>query len=172
MRIATGTTDQIIHFVAIDSADNMSRKTGLSGFTVYRARNGAAAVAMTTPTVAEVDAANMPGVYTLLLDEDMIIGAGNDTEQMAFHIAVAGMLSVTQAIELFNPDALLDSVNGVETGYSVRHSLRFILAFAAGKLSGAATSTVVIRDINDTKDRISATVDANGNRTAITLDKT
>lgn len=69
-----------------------------------------------------------------------------------------------------NADALLDRANGVETGFSVRQAMRLMLASLAGKLSGAATTTVAIRDANDSKDRITATVDADGNRTAVTLD--
>ena len=71
-----------------------------------------------------------------------------------------------------NADALLDRAAGVETGVTPRQALRGILAAALGKLSGAATTTVVIRDANDTKDRITATVDADGNRTAVTKDLT
>jgi hypothetical protein len=41
-----------------------------------------------------------------------------------------------------------------------------------GKASGLETTTAVYRDSADTKDRITATVDANGNRTAVTLDLT
>lgn len=103
MRIPSGTTDQVIYFVAVDSTDLKSRKTGLSSFTVYRARNGAAAVAMTTPAVVEVDAANMPGVYALLMDEDMAIAAGNDNEEMIFHVTATGMAPVDRVIELYRP---------------------------------------------------------------------
>lgn len=70
-----------------------------------------------------------------------------------------------------NADALLDRASAVE-GYTVRQAMRLVLAANAAKLSGAATTTVSIRDIADTKDRIVATVDANGNRTAVTLDAT
>jgi hypothetical protein len=56
---------------------------------------------MTTPTINETDSSNMAGVYELLLDEDMTIGAGNDTEEMAFHITHAGMAPVTRTIELY-----------------------------------------------------------------------
>jgi hypothetical protein len=103
MRIPSGTTDQVIYFVAVDSADFVTREAGLSSFTVYRDRNGGGAAAMTTPTVTEVDSSNMPGVYKLLLDEDMTIGAGNDSEEMAFHITHAGMAPVTRTIELYRP---------------------------------------------------------------------
>lgn len=69
-------------------------------------------------------------------------------------------------------DELLDRTDGVESSRTVREALRLILAASAGKLSGAATTTIAIRDTSDTKDRISATVDASGNRSAITLDAT
>ena len=104
MRIPSGTTDRYIYFVAVDSADFSSRETGLSSFTVYRSRNGGAAAAMTTPTINETDSTNMPGVYELLLDEDMTIGAGNDSEEMCLHITHTGMAPVTRTIELYRPE--------------------------------------------------------------------
>jgi hypothetical protein len=71
-----------------------------------------------------------------------------------------------------NADALLDRVNGVETSWTLRQAMRILLAALAGKLSGAATTTVAIRDVGDSKDRITATVDASGNRSAVSYDKT
>ncbi len=72
-----------------------------------------------------------------------------------------------------NADALLDRANGVETGLTPRNALRLQAAATAGKLSGAATNTNTIRNaVADSKDRITATVDADGNRTAITYDLT
>jgi hypothetical protein len=71
-----------------------------------------------------------------------------------------------------NADALLDRTNGIETSYTLRQALRIILSATAGKLSGAATTTVAIRNVGDSKDRITATVDEDGNRTAVTLDAT
>lgn len=68
--------------------------------------------------------------------------------------------------------ALLDLSNGVETSFTLRQALRLILSSAAGELAGAASSSITIRDINDTKARITATVDADGNRTALTYDAT
>lgn len=60
----------------------------------------------------------------------------------------------------------------IETGYDLTSMMKLISASVAGKLSGAATTTVAIRDVLDTKDRITATVDANGNRTAVTYNIT
>jgi hypothetical protein len=68
---------------------------------------------------------------------------------------------------------VLDSASGVETGLTVRNALRLLSAVLAGELSGADTTTITIRNaVADSKDRVTATVDANGNRTAITYDLT
>lgn len=66
--------------------------------------------------------------------------------------------------------AVLDAP--IDGAITLRQLLRLIGAASAGKVSGAAGTTVTIRDLNDTKDRIVATVDANGNRTAVTRDLT
>lgn len=68
-------------------------------------------------------------------------------------------------------DGLLDRADAIETSWTPRQALRIIFAALAGKVSGAATANVLIRDASDTKNRINATVDANGNRTAVTYDK-
>jgi hypothetical protein len=66
--------------------------------------------------------------------------------------------------------ALLATV--VEGSTTVVQSLRLANTANGGKASGMATTTAVLRDLGDTKNRVSATVDANGNRTAVTLDLT
>ena len=62
-----------------------------------------------------------------------------------------------------------EQVDGTVT---FRQSTRLQNAVLAGKASGLATTTAVYRDLADTKDRISATVDADGNRSAVTRDVT
>lgn len=69
-----------------------------------------------------------------------------------------------------NADALLDRTAGVETGLTPREWLRLGASVLFGKASGLATTTAIYRDFGDTKPRITATVDADGNRTAITRD--
>jgi hypothetical protein len=61
------------------------------------------------------------------------------------------------------------TIEGTET---VQGVLRLVRAATVGKLAGAATNTVTIRDAADTKNRITATVDADGNRSAVTTDAT
>ena len=66
---------------------------------------------------------------------------------------------------------VLDEPNSIEAGLTMREALRLILAATAGKVTGADTSTVTIRNaFADTKNRIVATVDTVGNRSSISYD--
>ena len=58
----------------------------------------------------------------------------------------------------------------VDNSYNFQQAIQLILAATAGKVSGAAGTTITFRNPDDTKNRIVATVDSNGNRTAITYD--
>lgn len=105
MRIVSGSVTEYIFFVGVDATDLKTRETGLTGFTVYRSRNGGAATLYTTPTIVELSAANMPGVYALLMDEDTTITAGKDSEEYCIHITQAAMAAVTRSIELYRAKA-------------------------------------------------------------------
>lgn len=60
----------------------------------------------------------------------------------------------------------------IEGTTTLRQLMRGFAAVLLGKASGLASSTAVYRDIGDTKDRVTATVDADGNRSAVTRDLT
>jgi hypothetical protein len=55
-------------------------------------------------------------------------------------------------------------------GFTLEEAMKLCLAGLAGKLSGAAGVTVTIQAADDSKARITATVDSDGNRSAVTLD--
>lgn len=87
----------------------------------------------------------------------------------------AGLITVTTGSGLSAAqDTKLTEMHGelrsIESGFHHSWIMRVLLSALAGKLSGAATTSVAIRDYSDTKDRISATVDEHGNRTSVTLD--
>jgi len=65
--------------------------------------------------------------------------------------------------------AKMASSEVIEGTYTLKDAIRIILAFAAGKVSGGGTSSIKFRSTGDDVDRIQATVDASGNRTAVTL---
>lgn len=67
-------------------------------------------------------------------------------------------------------DEILDEV--IEGSTTMRQALRIFMAALANKASGGGTTTITFRDLADSKARITATVDASGNRTAVTLDGT
>jgi len=56
----------------------------------------------------------------------------------------------------------------VEGTVTIAQACRALLAFACGKASGGGTSTITYRNIADDADRLVLTVDANGNRSAVT----
>ena len=58
----------------------------------------------------------------------------------------------------------------VEGSLDVKESLRLFLAVLVGESNGGGTADVVFRDTGDTKDRVAAVVDADGNRISVTLD--
>ena len=65
-------------------------------------------------------------------------------------------------------DAVADEA--YEGALTLRQIQRVGLAVLAGKSTGGGTSTIAFRDNADGKDRVSATVDSDGNRDAVTLD--
>ena len=58
----------------------------------------------------------------------------------------------------------------IEGSTTLQQALTIMLAALAGKSSGGGTTAVAFRDVADGKNRISATVDVNGNRTSVTID--
>lgn len=118
--------------------------------------------------------------------------AGNVTGSVG-SVAAGGITATSIATDAIDADALAadaiaeiqaglstltaaqvwDLTNGIETGLTPRQAMKLIAAATAGKLSGAATVTVTIKNaVADNKNRIVATVDASGNRTGIVYDLT
>jgi len=153
LRIVSGSTTEYIYFVAVDATDLKTRETGLSGFTVYRSRNNGAATAYTTPTVSEISAANMPGVYTLLVDEDTTIGAGNDSEEYCVHITQASMAPVTRSVELYRAKATLGTT--IATA-NIDATISSRLATAGYTAPDNGTIATIQTDTNDIQSRLPA----------------
>ena len=68
--------------------------------------------------------------------------------------------------------AVLDLVDGVEPGETPRQTLRLLRAVCVGKSTGFPDGPVAFRDRADSKNRVVATVNGQGNRQAVSTDGT
>lgn len=117
--------------------------------------------------------------YTQTVDEATVVWTSTDQSHLTsiFNKLPAG--SMTQpgdAMALTGGErtsliaALFATVSeGAETFIQ---AFRLMRSGIVGKLSGAPAGPVIMRDAADTKNRITATVDASGNRSAVTTDGT
>lgn len=139
--------------------------------------NGDLTAAMKLSVNAEVDTALSDYDGPTHAELTTALGTADDAVLAAIaalnNIAAGAAMTLTTGERDAIAAAILDLANGIETGLTLRQAQRLEVAALAGKLSGAATTTVTIRNaIADSKDRIVATVDNDGNRSAITTDLT
>jgi hypothetical protein len=57
-------------------------------------------------------------------------------------------------------------------GFKLEEAMKICLSALGAKVSGAGTTTITFRAADDSKNRITATVDTDGNRSSVTLDAT
>lgn len=143
-RMVSGTTDEYVYFVAVDSTDHKTREPGLSSFAVYYSLNGGTATAMTTPTVNETDGTNMPGVYELLIDEAGMttLASGDDTGELCLHVTQASMAPVTRVIEIYRPKITAGNTLSVVSGGQGSANLT--------QLNGSATPVTNLNNVYNT----------------------
>lgn len=84
---------------------------------------------------------------------------------------IAAIKAVTDTLTLAAiADAVHDEVT--EGTITMRQAVRLMLSMLASKSSGGGTNTLVYQDYGGTKPRLTFTVDANGNRSAVVSDAT
>lgn len=108
-------------------------------------------------------------------DQAIIISTyGNASAQHAFDLDTANVTVGTNndktgyALSAAGIDSIIDEV--IEGSTTLRQMMRLFASALIGKASGLGGATALYRDVGDTKNRITATVDADGNRSAVTLD--
>jgi hypothetical protein len=81
------------------------------------------------------------------------------------------MSASIQSFSTLSPENLALAVwnQFLESGYTAEDLMRLMSAAMLGKVSGASGTSVAFRDVNDTTDRITATVDSSGDRISVTL---
>lgn len=108
-------TQVTITVLAVDSSDHITGKTGLSaGLTIYATKAGGTPATI-TPTVAELDATNVKGLYSLVLTTTHT----NTLGELQLHITGSGMdpLDVKWEVATYLPGeaALLQADQAVNT---------------------------------------------------------
>lgn len=104
-----------------------------------------------------------------------VTGAAGSVTGSVGSVAAGGITSSSFAAGAVTASALAaDAVDEiidepVEGSVTLRQAIRALLAYTAAKVSGGGTTTIVYRDLADTKNRITLTVDASGNRSAVVI---
>jgi hypothetical protein len=101
------------------------------------------------------------------LNADCITNAKIADDAIAAENIATNALAADGLAADFVDEILDEEVDNDGTAISLRGAMKLILAVLTGKSSGGGTATIVFRDIADSKNRISATVDADGNRDAV-----
>jgi hypothetical protein len=153
----------------VDATDGFTPEIGVTSPTVEISKNGGSQAAG-TGTFAEIG----DGMYyyefasgeidTLGWVNVRIIKSGTSREYQTI-AQISAYDAYNNTLGIFNID------NVVDGSYSLSQALNIMLAAMAGKSSKTGT-TRVYRNTGDTKTRISATVNASGDRTSVTLDET
>jgi hypothetical protein len=164
-----------VYLHLVDATDGITPETGIAAATAMLSVNGAAAAASTN-NIVEIDAGDLPGAYYLELTAAELGTLG--TIRGGFKAAACAWAPFTVTVVDYDPhasggdfaDDLLDLADGIETGLTLRQALRGIAAVLYGKKSGSGTASEVFRNAAaDDADRVTVVGEADGDRTAITL---
>lgn len=187
-KLAAGTTSVALPIIVADTSSTTG--AGLSGLThttaglvlEYRRQGQSSwtAVTLVAGTLGTfisggiVASGSRPGRYEVCIP-DAAFASGARFVEICLRGA-ANMYPVDIEIELdavnYQADAFGIFAKGDIDGYTLEDAMKLMLAAMAGKLSGGGTTTITIRAADDSKTRITATVDASGNRSTLTLDAT
>lgn len=182
MKILKQSTAVTLHYGQfVDKTDGVSPETTIASMAVWLGKNGGTMVARNSATAITHDRG---GYYFLTLDATDTNTLGRlkiQTTDSAIHLGVwddwmvvpanvydsfvPGTDNLTVNLSATAVDLVLDEV--VEGTITTRQALRLMLSVLTGKSSGGGTGTIVFRDVGDTKNRISATIDGSNNRTAV-----
>jgi hypothetical protein len=161
---------------ALGTADDatLAAIAALNNLSSAQAQTAAAAAltAYDPPTNAEMEARTLIAAnYATAAGVSAVETDTQDIQSRLPAALVSGRMDATvdaTGMESGAIDAILDDTIGDGT-LTFRQALRVLVAGMAGKLSGAATTTVTIRNLADSADVVVATVDADGNRSAVTV---
>lgn len=151
--------------------------TTLAGTPVVSCYKSNSTTETTTGVTLTVDFDSRTGMHHVRIDtsaDGTFFAAGNDFDVVITTGTVGGTSVVGYIIGHFSLRNRVTAIfnNVVENSKTFMHLLRGYWAVLGNKASGLGSGTATFRDDADSKDRIVATVDSDGNRSAITKDLT
>lgn len=168
------TIDGIVDAILVDTAEIGAAGAGLTAL----ASASSLATVLADTNELQTDWAN-GGRLDLILDARASQTSVDDlptNAELATALGTAddAVLAAIAALSIPSAATIADAVHDevVEGTTTLRESIRLHNAALGGKASGLDTTNPKYRDLADSKDRLDATVDASGNRTAVTRDLT
>jgi len=123
----------------------------------------ASAVADNAIDAASVKADAVTKIQTGLATSTALATVDANVDAILDDTGTSGVLLSTSALgSIFDDEAVVGT-------YTMRQLLKVFAAALAGKATGGGTTTITFRGVDDASNVIVATVDASGNRSAVTL---
>ncbi len=147
------------------TVDGATINAWIGAFSIERA-GGALAIAKLIQAAVITNAAGADvaaDIIAMKAETVLIVADTNELQADDVPGLIAALNNITAAAVLAAGDI---------DGFTLEEALKLIAAALAGKASGLATTTAIYRAADDSKARITATVDAVGNRSAVTTDVT
>lgn len=168
-----------------------------ANITPYVSKNFGTVNAISSPSVTEMHITKAPGWYSFDLNQNdtagnqLLFTAVSTTADVVFEERVVETSPRDYSSNWITNggDSVIVGSNQDKTGYTLssaaiaaiwnevlegartaRQFMRLILSVLVGKVSGMDSNHPLFRDPADTKTRVDALTDANGNRTSVTLD--
>ena len=162
---------------ATGSAAGTSTATAVGSVVIYgTGTTTGASTATAAASVGQNATASAAGTSTATADSTVLLGSTATATGTSTATASSRVLVNATAQSLPYTDLSAEAVVAlllaadIEPGLTFETAMRRIAATTTHLSAGGGTGTRTFRDAADTKDRVTASVDASGNRTAITFD--
>jgi hypothetical protein len=161
--------DDYLTFPCNSHAAATGAATDGDGVPTYRIYEDETGTAILTGSMAKLDDANTTGFYTERIQLTAANGFEVGKTYTVYYTVTVSSVAGTGSHTFKMEAAGLALTSVIEGSYDLQDVLKILLAPIAGKASGGGTATITYRDTGDSTDRVVATVDANGNRSAVVI---
>jgi hypothetical protein len=149
--------------------------TNADGNPTYRIYEDDTATAIANGTMATLDAGTTTGFYV----KKIACSSPTYTAGKSYSIYIEATVDsekggICYGFKARDKDiSVADIIAGIADGsYDLKEMMRIMFSVLSGTTTGGGTTSLTFKDPTGAKDRVTATVDASGNRTVITLDAT